>query len=63
MREALEGALIRRVAATIPEDDLAALDEVTRRMNERAKAGGVRRSGMAEHFRNLQARVVQPHST
>ncbi|WP_197289478.1 FadR/GntR family transcriptional regulator [Saccharothrix sp. NRRL B-16348] len=39
VREALEGALIRRVAATIPEDDLAALDEVTRRMNERAKAG------------------------
>lgn len=39
VREALEGALIRRVAATVPEEDLAALDEVTRRMNERAKAG------------------------
>jgi DNA-binding FadR family transcriptional regulator len=39
VREALEAALIRRVAATVPEEDLAALDEVTRKMNERAKAG------------------------
>ena len=39
VREALEGALIRRVAATVPEADLAALDEVTRRMAERAKSG------------------------
>ncbi|WP_202918613.1 FadR/GntR family transcriptional regulator [Saccharothrix deserti] len=39
VREALEGALIRRIATTIPEADLAALDDVTRRMNERAKAG------------------------
>ncbi|MFI7672732.1 FadR/GntR family transcriptional regulator [Actinophytocola sp. NPDC049390] len=39
VREALEAALIRRVAATVPEEDLAALDEVTRRMSERAKAG------------------------
>ncbi|MBB5802033.1 DNA-binding FadR family transcriptional regulator [Saccharothrix ecbatanensis] len=39
VREALEGALIRRVAATIPEADLAVLDEVTRRMHERATAG------------------------
>lgn len=39
VREALEGALIRRVAATVPEADLVALDEVTRKMNERAKAG------------------------
>jgi DNA-binding FadR family transcriptional regulator len=39
VREALEGALIRRIATTIPEDDLTALDEVTRRMQDRAKAG------------------------
>ena len=39
VREALEAALIRRVAETVPEEDLAALDEVTRRMSERAKAG------------------------
>lgn len=39
VREALEAALIRRVAETVPEEDLVALDEVTRRMNERAKAG------------------------
>ncbi|TDV47827.1 FadR/GntR family transcriptional regulator [Actinophytocola oryzae] len=39
VREALEAALIRRVAATVPEEDLAALDEVTRRMAERARAG------------------------
>lgn len=39
VREALENALIRRVAATVPEEDLAALDGVTRRMNERAKSG------------------------
>jgi DNA-binding FadR family transcriptional regulator len=39
VREALEGALIRRVAASIPEADLAALDGVTRRMSERAKSG------------------------
>jgi DNA-binding FadR family transcriptional regulator len=39
VREALEGALIRRVAATIPEADLAALDDVTHRMHERATAG------------------------
>lgn len=39
VREALEAALIRRVAATVPPEDLAALDEVTKRMAERAKAG------------------------
>lgn len=39
VREALEGALIRRVAATVPEEDLAALDEVTKRMSTRARAG------------------------
>lgn len=39
VREALEAALIRRVAATVPEDDLAALDEVTKRMADRAKSG------------------------
>ena len=39
VREALEAALIRRVAATVPEEDLVALDEVTRKMNDRAKAG------------------------
>lgn len=39
VREALEAALIRRVAETVPGEDLVALDEVTRRMNERAKAG------------------------
>ena len=39
VREALEAALIRRVAATVPEEDLAALDEVTKRMADRAKAG------------------------
>jgi DNA-binding FadR family transcriptional regulator len=39
VREALENALIRRVAATVPEEDLAALDEVTRRMSARARSG------------------------
>ncbi|GAB3451103.1 FadR/GntR family transcriptional regulator [Actinophytocola sediminis] len=39
VREALENALIRRVAATVPDTDLAALDEVTRRMSDRAKSG------------------------
>ena len=39
VREALEAALIRRVAETVPDEDLAALDDVTRKMNERAKAG------------------------
>ncbi|OLF12407.1 GntR family transcriptional regulator [Actinophytocola xinjiangensis] len=39
VREALENALIRRVAASVPEEDLAALDEVTKRMSERAKSG------------------------
>ncbi|CAM3736545.1 FadR/GntR family transcriptional regulator [Kibdelosporangium persicum] len=39
VREALENALIRRVAATVPEIDLLALDEVTDRMNERAQSG------------------------
>jgi DNA-binding FadR family transcriptional regulator len=39
VREALEAALIRRVAATVPDEDLAALDEVTKRMAERAKSG------------------------
>ncbi|MBP2325934.1 DNA-binding FadR family transcriptional regulator [Kibdelosporangium banguiense] len=39
VREALEGALIRRIATTIPEADLAALDDVTHRMSERAAAG------------------------
>lgn len=39
VREALEAALIRRVAANVPDEDLQALDEVTKKMNERAKAG------------------------
>ena len=39
VREALEGALIRRVAGAIPAEDLTALDEVTRRMTARAKEG------------------------
>lgn len=39
VREALEAALIRRVAATVPDEDLRALDEVTKKMSERAKAG------------------------
>ncbi|MPZ82448.1 MAG: FCD domain-containing protein [Actinophytocola sp.] len=39
VREALEGALIRRVAAVVPAADLDALEEVCRRMNERAKSG------------------------
>jgi DNA-binding FadR family transcriptional regulator len=39
VREALEDALIRRVAATIPEEDLDALDEVINRMDERARSG------------------------
>jgi DNA-binding FadR family transcriptional regulator len=39
VREALEAALIRRVAATVPDEDLAALDEVTKRMATRAKSG------------------------
>ncbi|WP_218952096.1 FadR/GntR family transcriptional regulator [Amycolatopsis anabasis] len=39
VREALEGALIRRVAASVPEADLDALDQVTKRMSARAKAG------------------------
>jgi DNA-binding FadR family transcriptional regulator len=39
VREALEAALIRRVAESVPEEDLAALDEVTKRMAERAKSG------------------------
>jgi DNA-binding FadR family transcriptional regulator len=39
VREALEGALIRRVATAVPEADLAALDEVTNRMSERADRG------------------------
>ncbi|WP_020667322.1 FadR/GntR family transcriptional regulator [Amycolatopsis nigrescens] len=39
VREALEAALIHRVASAVPEQDLAALDEVTRRMSARAKAG------------------------
>lgn len=38
-REALEDGLIRRVAASIPEEDLAALDAVVASMDERAKAG------------------------
>lgn len=38
VREALEAALIRRVAASIPEEDLAALDEVTKRMAAHASA-------------------------
>jgi len=38
VREALESALIRRAAVVIPDEDLAALDDVTRRMAERAKA-------------------------
>ncbi|MFC0107414.1 FadR/GntR family transcriptional regulator [Kibdelosporangium aridum] len=40
VREALENALIRRVAAIVPDADLAALDDVTHKMDERAKAGG-----------------------
>ncbi|MCT2584879.1 FadR/GntR family transcriptional regulator [Actinophytocola gossypii] len=40
VREALENALIRRVAAEVPEADLATLDEIVRRMNERAESGG-----------------------
>jgi DNA-binding FadR family transcriptional regulator len=39
VREALEAALIRRVAQTVPDTDLAALDEVTRRMEKRARSG------------------------
>ena len=39
VREALEAALIRRVAESVPEEDLAALDEVTKRMAEHAKSG------------------------
>ncbi|MGW0517534.1 FadR/GntR family transcriptional regulator [Crossiella sp. NPDC003009] len=39
VREALEGVLIRRVAEIIPAADLAGLDEVTKRMSERAKSG------------------------
>lgn len=39
VREALEAALIRRVAESVPAEDLAALDEVTTRMAERAKSG------------------------
>jgi len=39
VREALEAALIRRVAESVPEEDLVALDEVTKRMAERARSG------------------------
>jgi DNA-binding FadR family transcriptional regulator len=39
VREALEEALIRRVATSIPDADLAALDEVISRMSARAKEG------------------------
>ncbi|MEV0407179.1 FadR/GntR family transcriptional regulator [Actinoallomurus sp. NPDC050550] len=39
VREILEAGLIRRVATTIPDDDLAALDAVVRRMETRARAG------------------------
>jgi DNA-binding FadR family transcriptional regulator len=39
VREVLEAGLIRRVAATIPDDDLTALEAVVRRMDARARAG------------------------
>lgn len=39
VREALEGALIRRVAASVPEADLDALDRVIKQMSARARAG------------------------
>ncbi|GAA2399498.1 FadR/GntR family transcriptional regulator [Actinomadura vinacea] len=39
VREVLEAGLIRRVAPTIPEEDLAALDVIVRRMDARARAG------------------------
>ncbi|MEV4312381.1 FadR/GntR family transcriptional regulator [Actinocrispum sp. NPDC049592] len=39
VREALEGALVRRVAEDIPAADLTDLDDVIARMNERAQRG------------------------
>ncbi|MEU6041440.1 MULTISPECIES: FadR/GntR family transcriptional regulator [Actinomadura] len=39
VREALEAGLIRRVAATIPDEDLAALDAAVRKMDAKARAG------------------------
>lgn len=39
VREALEDGLIRRVAATIPDDDLADLDRLVTAMTDRAQAG------------------------
>jgi DNA-binding FadR family transcriptional regulator len=39
VREVLEAGLIRRVAATIPDEDLAALDAVVRLMDARARTG------------------------
>lgn len=39
VREVLEAGLIRRVATIIPDEDIAALDVVVRRMDARARAG------------------------
>jgi DNA-binding FadR family transcriptional regulator len=39
VREALEGALVRRVAVDIPQADLSDLDAIIGRMNDRAQRG------------------------